>query len=83
MRAHKSWPATASSGRAGRPFLYALAAVLFLACAPSILRAQDRATDPAGLTQLQLEIQKQRRRLNSSETEERRDDGRRQRVGDK
>jgi HEAT repeat protein len=35
--------------------------------------AQDSGTDPSGLTPLQLEIQKQRRRLNSTEAEERRD----------
>ncbi len=73
MQAHKSRPATAAFGRAGGPFLCTLSVLLLLACAPSTLRAQDRATDPAGLTPLQIEIQKQRRRLDSSETEERRD----------
>ena len=73
MLASKLWPTTATRGRAGGPFLCALSVIFLFACAPSILRAQDRASDSSGLTPLQLEIQKQRRRLSSSETEERRD----------
>lgn len=52
----------------------ALFVILLFACAPSIVLAQqDKSSDPSHLTPLQLEIEKQRRRLDSSETEERRD----------
>lgn len=73
MRATKLRPATAALGRAGGPFLCALTVIFIFACAPLTILAQEGASDPSGLTPLQLEIQKQRRRLNSSETEERRD----------
>jgi HEAT repeat protein len=49
-------------------------ALLLLACAPLTLQAQqDEPSNLSQLTPLQLEIEKQRRRLESSETEERRD----------
>lgn len=51
----------------------ALAALLVFTCAPSPIRAQQGGASPSALTPLQLEIEKQRRRLSSSETEERRD----------
>lgn len=73
MRAPKFWPTAAARGRAGVPFLCALSAAFLFACAPKIILAQEGGSDPSRLTPLQLEIQKQRRRLNSSETEERRD----------
>ena len=66
-------PATAAFGRQAGPFLCALIVVLLIACAPSTLRAQGTASDSSRLTPLQLEIQKQQRRLDTSETEERRD----------
>jgi HEAT repeat protein len=53
---------------------YALAAVLLFACSPLILSAQQgNSSTSSQLTPQQLEIEKQRRRLASSETEERRD----------
>jgi HEAT repeat protein len=52
----------------------ALSIILLFACAPLIVLAQqDNSSDPSHLTPLQLEIEKQRHRLDSSETEERRD----------
>jgi HEAT repeat protein len=74
MRAPKFWPTPSAFGRACSRLLCALTVVfLFTSCAPLIILAQDGGTDSSGLTPLQLEIQKQRRRLNSSEPEERRD----------
>lgn len=73
MRAPKFWTTTAARGRARIRLLCALTVVFLFAYAPSIILAQDGGTDPSGLTPLQLEIQKQRRRLSSSEPEERRD----------
>lgn len=73
MRAFKLRPATAAHERAGGPFLCALSVIFLFACAPLIILAQEGASDLSALTPLQLEIQKQRRRLNSSEAEERRD----------
>ena len=71
MRPFQLRPTTAAFGRAGHPIICALAVTLLLACAPATLRAQE--SDTSGLTPLQIEIQKQRRRLSSSEAEERRD----------
>lgn len=52
----------------------ALAIFLLFACAPVIATAQQGASSASSqLTPLQLEIEKQQRRLNFSETEERRD----------
>src|SRR5829696_4413667 len=73
MQVYKLRPATAAHGRAGGPLLCALSVIFIFTCAPLIILAQEGPPDPSSLTPLQLEIQKQRRRLNSSETEERRD----------
>lgn len=74
MRVSKLQPAITAVERSVIRFQCALAVVLFLTCAPLTTRAQqDGPSDPSHLTPLQLEIEKQRRRLSSSETEERRD----------
>jgi HEAT repeat protein len=51
----------------------ALAVILVFTLAHSFASAQQGVGSPSALTPLQLEIEKQRRRLGSSETEERRD----------
>lgn len=50
-----------------------LAAILVFACFPLLAPAQQGGASPSSLTPFQIEIEKQRQRLGSSETEERRD----------
>jgi HEAT repeat protein len=74
MRTFKLQPAATAFTRSVIHLQCALWAILLFASLPITLRAQqDKQSDPSQLTPLQLEIEKQRRRLESSETEERRD----------
>jgi HEAT repeat protein len=74
MRILQIKSATTALARSAISLQCALAVVLLLACAPLILSAQqDNSYTSSQLTPQQLEIEKQRRRLASSETEERRD----------
>jgi HEAT repeat protein len=74
MRAPEIQPPATAHKRTVIRLQCALAAILLFACALLSLAAQqDNSFDPSRLTPLQLEIEKQRRRLDSSETEERRD----------
>lgn len=51
-----------------------LAVILLFACSPLIIQAQQaNAIDPSQLTPQQLEVEKQRQRMKSSDAEERRD----------
>ncbi|MCA1850007.1 MAG: hypothetical protein LC672_02860, partial [Acidobacteria bacterium] len=51
----------------------ALLVLLLFTLIPTAARAQQGAPDSSQLTPFQLEVEKQRRRLSSSDTEERRD----------
>lgn len=74
MRAYAIQPPSTAVKRSIILLQCALSVILLFACAPlTILAQQETSSDPSRLTPLQLEIEKQRRRLNSSETEERRD----------
>jgi HEAT repeat protein len=74
MRASRFKRATTAFAQSAIPLPCALLFILLFSFAPStVLAQQDRPSDPSQLTPLQLEIEKQRRRLASSETEERRD----------
>ena len=67
----KTVAATLIGTRARLPI--ALAVIIVFTCAPLPASAQQGGESASALTPLQLEIEKQRRRLGSSETEERRD----------
>jgi HEAT repeat protein len=77
MRKTKIQPATTacSAARSNTCLPQVLALVLLFTCLPVVISAQQRgdASDPSSLTPLQLQIEKQRQRMKSSETEERRD----------
>jgi HEAT repeat protein len=74
MRVSELNPVPAALSRSALCLRCALAGVLLFACAPLNVPAQQgNPPAPSHLTPLQLEIEKQRRRLNSSETDERRD----------
>jgi HEAT repeat protein len=74
MRILQIKSAAAALARSAISLQCALAVVLIFACSPLILSAQqDSSSISSQLTPQQLEIEKQRRRLASSETEERRD----------
>lgn len=74
MRASELKPTRTALLRSTICLQCALASVLLFACVPLIVPAQqDNSSASSQLTPLQLEIEKQRRRLNSSETDERRD----------
>lgn len=73
MRASKLYPVAHAVARAIIGLQCALATCLFLALIPSVTLAQQEKPSPSQLTPFQLEVEKQRQRLASSETEERRD----------
>lgn len=74
MRALQLQPAATALARSVTGLQHVLAVILLLACVPLIVSAQQgNSSASSQLTPLQLEIEQQRRRLNSSETEERRD----------
>ncbi|MDT4895905.1 MAG: hypothetical protein QOH25_982 [Acidobacteriota bacterium] len=74
MRTLRLQPAATALARSVTGLQCALAVIVLFACLPLIASAQqDKSSASSQLTPLQLEIEKQRQRLNSSETEERRD----------
>jgi len=74
MRALQLQPAATALARSATGLQRALSVIFLFACLPVIVSAQQgNSSASSQLTPLQLEIEQQRRRLNSSETEERRD----------
>jgi HEAT repeat protein len=74
MKALQLQPSATALARSVTGLQCALAVIFLLACVPRIVSAQQETSPTASqLTPLQLEIEKQRQRLKSSETEERRD----------
>jgi HEAT repeat protein len=73
MRATKLYPVANAHAGAIAVSPCALAACLLLIIIPSIILGQQEKLAPSQLTPFQLEVEKQRQRLASSETEERRD----------
>lgn len=74
MSVAKLYPVAATPARALAGLRCALAAYLFIALiSATVLAQQEKLTSSAQLTPFQLEVEKQRQRLASSEKEERRD----------
>ncbi|HEX8844179.1 MAG TPA: HEAT repeat domain-containing protein [Pyrinomonadaceae bacterium] len=71
MRGIKLQPAAAAFGRLAVCVRHRAAVLFFLICLPQVLSAQT--SNPTQLTPLQIEIEKQRQRLDSKDVEERRD----------
>lgn len=73
MSASKFYPVAAALARASVSSSCALTVCLLIAVTSSAALAQQEKLSPSQLTPFQLEVEKQRRRLTSTEMEERRD----------
>jgi HEAT repeat protein len=73
MRTSKLKPHSAATARAIVGWQCTLAAILIFAFLPLVAPAQQNPYSPSQLTPFQLEVENQRRRLDSSDAEERRD----------